>query len=103
MHVPMPPHPSAQANIAFPQPRIMPVANLIRQSRGSGRGDDAWERARGYLGVLEAAGGFRTFDPQTGVVLDVHAGPFPADTAGSRRGNAVIQRILDVSDPPRGE
>lgn len=66
------------------------------------RGADAWERARGYLRVLEAAGGFRTFDPQTGAVLDPGAPPSAADTAGYRRGNAVVQRILDASDDPPG-
>lgn len=65
------------------------------------RGDDAWERARGYLRVLEAAGGFRTFDPQTGEVLDLGAAS-GADTDGYRRGNAVVQRIREQSDDPPG-
>lgn len=66
------------------------------------RGNDAWERARGYLRVLEAAGGFRSFDPQTGEVLDLGAAPSDGDTDGYRRGNAVVQRILQQSDDPPG-
>ncbi|HST59260.1 MAG TPA: hypothetical protein VLK84_11235 [Longimicrobium sp.] len=64
------------------------------------RGEAAWERARGYLRVLEEAGGFRTFDPQTGEVLDLGTVPTQQDTDGYRRGNAVVQRILDASDDP---
>jgi hypothetical protein len=66
------------------------------------RGDDAWARARGYLRVLEEAGGFRTFDPQTGEVLDLGARPSAEDADGYRRGDAVIQRILEQSDDPPG-
>ena len=66
------------------------------------RGEDAWERTRGYLRVLEAAGGFRTFDPQTGEVLDVGASPSAEDGTGYDRGNAVVQRILEQSDDPPG-
>jgi hypothetical protein len=65
------------------------------------RGDAAWERARGYLRVLEAAGGFRTFDPQTMDVLDPDAPPSAADADGYRRGNEIVRRIVDASDEPR--
>ena len=66
------------------------------------RGDDAWARARGYLRVLEEASGFRTFDPQTGEVLDLGAPSSAEDADGYRRGNTIVQRVLEQSDDPPG-
>lgn len=64
------------------------------------RGEAVWERALGYLRVLEAAGGFRTFDPQTMEVLDPGAPPSASDTDGYRRGTAIVRRILDAPEDP---
>jgi hypothetical protein len=57
-----------------------------------------WDRASGYVRVLEATGGFRTFDPQTMEVMDSAASPSAGDAEGYRRGNAIVQRILDDGD-----
>jgi hypothetical protein len=63
------------------------------------RDDGVWEKARGYLRVLEQAGGFRTYDPQGYDILDP-AEPSSAEPgAAYDRGLAIIDRIHAQSDP----
>lgn len=66
------------------------------------RSEGVWAQALGYIHVLEAAGGFRTFDPQTMDVLEPGVRSAAEDSAGYRRGNAVVRRVLDAADdlPP---
>jgi hypothetical protein len=65
------------------------------------RGETVWEQARGYLRVLEEAGGFRTWDPQTGDIVDTGAAPPSAPHAGYQRGSALAGEILRRADQPR--
>lgn len=64
-------------------------------------GDDGvavWDRVRGYLRVLEAAGGFRTYDPQIEAVLDP-AQPSPDAETSYHNTVAFVQSIAATFDP----
>jgi hypothetical protein len=67
------------------------------------RGEAVWKQARGYVRVLEEAGGFRTWDPQTGDIFDT--GPALPSTSHTeyQRGSVLaagIQRQADESRRP---
>ncbi len=65
------------------------------------RGDAAWAQALGCARVLEEAGGFRTWDPQTEDILDTGAAPSPGGSAMYQRGTAVVDEITRRADKPR--